>query len=61
VNSVKISGYRHSKTAKVISLQGEKHLDTVGGESYIYISLFEGEARLGKVNRQLMGYPSHWL
>jgi hypothetical protein len=26
-------------------LQAKKHLDTPQGESYIYISLFEGEAR----------------
>jgi hypothetical protein len=34
----------------------EKHLDTVGGGSYIYISLFEGKVRLGKARRQPMGY-----
>jgi hypothetical protein len=38
-----------------ISSGAEKHLDTVQGESYIYISLFEGEARPGKADGQLVG------
>jgi hypothetical protein len=39
----------------MISFEAEKLLDTVGGESYIYISLFEGEPRSGKEIGQLTG------
>ncbi len=39
----------------VILSRAEKHLDTIQGESYIYISLFEGEARPGKADSHLVG------
>jgi hypothetical protein len=35
---------------------GEKHLDTNEGGSYINISLFEGEVRPGKARQPPMGY-----
>jgi hypothetical protein len=39
-----------------ISYSREKHLDTVRGGSYIYISLFEGEVRPGKARQRPMNY-----
>jgi hypothetical protein len=38
-----------------MSASGEKHLDSIGGESYIYISLFEGEVRPDKASQRPTG------